>query len=106
MSLLDGEGLRGNHSYTNLHRSTSEGSGIFIGDSDNEGDDAEKVERRGSWVVKVSGYPEDYIKTTHMANFYYRNKHIKSHGDLVHENDDINAQCERHSSTSQLAGSK
>lgn len=98
-----GMGLRGNHSFTNLHRSTSGDSGIFI---DNEQDEEEpQSEKRGSWVAKVSGYPEDYIKTSHMANFYYRK--TQSHSDLMQDNDDENReQHERSSSASQLAKSK
>lgn len=71
-----GMGLRGNHSFTNLHRSASDGSGVFIGDdSETEQDDTEprmsKNGSNGSWPSKV-GASENYIKTSHMANFYYR----------------------------------
>ena len=57
-----GMGLRGNHSYTNLHRSTSGGSGIFIGE-DGEGDQDHTnsvIPKTGSWTSKVGG--SDYIK--------------------------------------------
>lgn len=101
-----GMGLRGNHSYTNLHRSASDGSGLFIGDSDNEQEDEEqlKIERRGSFTSPVPGYPEDYIKTTHMANFYYRK--TQSHGDLANEKEEENPdQGDRHLSATQLSKS-
>jgi hypothetical protein len=76
-----GMGLRGNHSFTNLHRSTSDSSGVFFGDeSETEQDDADtKMSKNGSWPSKV-GAPENYIKTSHMANFYYRKS--ASQGDL------------------------
>jgi len=80
-----GMGLRGNHSYTNLHRSTSGGSGIFFGE-DSEDEDAKP--KTGNWASKI-GAPhtpqEDYVKTTHMANFYYRKS--TSHGNLVDDAD-------------------
>lgn len=91
-----GMGLRGNHSYTNLHRSTSGGSGIFFGeDSENEQDDAAAaaaasfehangMPKTGSWTSKF-GSP-DYLKTSHMANFYYSKS--ASHGDLASDNSD------------------
>ncbi|KAL7536063.1 hypothetical protein ACHAXR_011299 [Thalassiosira sp. AJA248-18] len=85
-----GMGLRGNHSFTNLHRSTSGGSGIFFGeDSETEQDDAgPNMTKTGSWSSKVEP-SDDYIKTSHMANFYYRNS--SSHGDLTAgENEDKN----------------
>ena len=79
-----GMGLRGNHSYTNLHRSASDSSGVFIGDeSETEQDEPEpkmaKNGSSGSWPSKV-GASENYIKTSHMANFYYRKS--ASQGDL------------------------
>lgn len=56
-----GMGLRGNHSFTNLHRSTSGGSGIFIGeDSENEETDA-SIPKRESWGSKI-GSSDGYIK--------------------------------------------
>lgn len=80
-----GMGLRGNHSYTNLHRSTSGGSGIFIGE-DGEGDQDHTnsvIPKTGSWTSKVGG--SDYIKTSHMSRLYYRNS--SSHGDLAADDD-------------------
>jgi len=77
--------LRGNHSFTNLHRSTSGGSGIFIGeDSETEQDD-EPMHKIGSWSQKV-GSPEGYIKTSHMSSLYYRKS--ASHGDLTADSDE------------------
>jgi hypothetical protein len=76
-------GLRGNHSYTNLHRSNSSGSGIFIGDdSENEQDDFDSgvSPMSGNWASTV-GAPSGYIKTSKMANFYYRKS--LSHGELA-----------------------
>jgi hypothetical protein len=68
-------GLRGNHSYATLHRSASGSSGIFIGeDSENEQDDVESDAQKsggGSWASTVEA-PSGYIKTSKMANFYYR----------------------------------
>ncbi|KAL3767398.1 hypothetical protein ACHAW5_007658 [Stephanodiscus triporus] len=78
-----GMGLRGNHSYTNLHRSNSSGSGIFIGDdSENEQDDFDSgvPPMNGNWASTV-GAPSGYIKTSKMANFYYRKS--LSHGELA-----------------------
>eukprot|EP00970_Alexandrium_tamarense_P019507 scaffold14119_cov428-Alexandrium_tamarense.AAC.17 len=89
-----GMGLHGNHSYTNLqlHRSPSEGSGIFIGEDEESGKEEEntKQRRRGSWANQVGGggyTPENYIKTSHMANFYYGRK-TQSHGDLEGESNE------------------
>lgn len=79
-----GMGLHGNHSSSNLHRSTSGGSGIFFGD---EQDDlhSNMPQKIGSWSSKVAGgAPDGYIKTTHMANFYYsKSSHVDltTHGD-------------------------
>jgi hypothetical protein len=77
-------GLRGNHSFANLHRSTSGGSGIFIGeDSENEQDDVDSGAQKsgsGSWASTV-GASSGYIKTSKMANFYYRKS--VSHGEFT-----------------------
>ena len=76
-----GMGLHGNHSSTNLKRSTSGGSGIFFGE---EQDDTESnmPQKIGSWSSKVAGgTPDGYLKTTHMANFYYSKS--SSQGDLT-----------------------
>mmetsp|Transcript_12200 Transcript_12200/g.21752 ORF Transcript_12200/g.21752 Transcript_12200/m.21752 type:complete len:821 (-) Transcript_12200:15-2477(-) len=84
-----GMGLRGNHSFTNLHRSTSGGSGIFFGEeSENEQDDTgPNLPNTGSSSSQVGG-SDDYIKTTHMANFYYRKS--SSHGDLPTDENENN----------------
>ena len=90
-----GQGLRGNHSYTNLHRSTSGGSGIFIGeDSEPEdGNDSTNPNLPKNWATKRERPAEDfspaenYVKTTHMANFYYGRK-SSSHGNLVDDNNE------------------
>lgn len=87
-----GMGLRGNHSFTNLHRSTSGGSGIFFGeDSENEeeGRATSPMPKTGSWSSKVgeaSPATPGYVKTSHMANFYYRKS--SSHGNLMVPDDD------------------
>jgi len=89
-----GMGLRGNHSYTNLTRSEeSAGSGIFI--LDEEENEKSPADARlgskpgsGSWANQVGGgyAPEDYIKTSTMANFYYGRK-SHSHGNFDEGND-------------------
>lgn len=74
-----GMGLRGNRSYGSLERSPSAASGLFI-----EGDGPSVVE--GTYrmladpevtptpINELEGDERDgYIKTTSMANFYYRN---------------------------------
>ena len=74
-----GMGLRGNHSFNNLH--ASGGSGIFFGeDSENEQDegDANLGPKTGSWASKVGSPDGGYIKTSHMANFYYRRERSAS----------------------------
>jgi hypothetical protein len=88
-----GMGLRGNHSFTNLHRSASGGSGIFIGeDSDTEQNDTDANNMTkshgsaGSWASKVGAPSEGYIKTSHMSSLYYRKSN--SQGDLA--SDDAN----------------
>lgn len=81
-----GMGLRGNHSSSNLPRSTSGGSGIFIGDESTDGDGEEGMPKSnsGTWGSQVGVSVEDgYIKTTHMANFYYRKP--RSNNDLTGE---------------------
>lgn len=70
-----GMGLSGNHSHPNLYRSPSGGSGIFIGEeSDGENTYEQGLAKSasvGSWATKI-GASDGYIKTSHMANFYYR----------------------------------
>lgn len=95
-------GLRGNHSYANLHRSLSSGSGIFIGeDSENEQDDFDSCKSRsGSWASTVGAPGGGYIKTSKMANFYYRKS--ASHGEL---NDTVEAENTRdHQSSPSMIG--
>ena len=84
----DGMGLRGNHSFTNLGHSTSNCSGIFIGeDSDNEQSDTDSnIVKTQNWSLKVAGISDSYIMTTHMANFYYRKS--STHGDLAAAGDE------------------
>lgn len=90
-----GMGLRGNHSYSSLHRSPSGGSGgIFFGEeSDNEQDstvNSSNMKKKGSWSTKLGapdhGPSDDYIKTSHMANFYYRGR-SSSHGNFGNNGD-------------------
>lgn len=84
-----GLGLRGNRSSGNLHRSTSDGSGLFIDDEEHAVTTQDPGERtRGSsgslhragslQRAKTSenslGAPSgSYVKTSAMAQFYYRN---------------------------------
>ena len=79
-----GMGLRGNHSYNNLTRSSSGGSGIFIGEDDEKEDEKDNImiNSNSLWGQKMGA---DYIKTSNMANFYYHRKG-HSQGDLVGEN--------------------
>lgn len=85
-----GLGLRGNHSYASLTRPSSVGSGLFLEESDGEGsrsgdqvagevtvNSAHTKRRSSSDVGKEKG---PYVKTTTMANFYYRK--TKSHQNL------------------------
>lgn len=87
-----GMGLRGNHSYNNLTRTLSGGSGIFIGEDDEKEDEKDNniMAHSTSWGRTMGGdYGQntDYIKTTNMANFYYHRKGSHSHGELkIEEN--------------------
>lgn len=103
-----GLGLHGNHSYTNLHRSTSGGSGIFILDEEeNEKSPADAnlgtKTGSGSWANQVGGgyAQEDYIKTSTMANFYYGRK-AHSHGNFAEGDADEETKSGRPRSASQL----
>lgn len=79
-----GMGLRGNHSYNNLTRSSSGGSGIFIGEDDEKDDEKDnQMANSSSWGRKM-GTDADYVKTSNMADFYYHRKG-HSHGDLREE---------------------
>jgi hypothetical protein len=86
-----GMGLRGNHSYNNLTRTTSGGSGIFIGEDDEKEDEKDNI----SWGRKMGadhGQKADYIKTSNMANFYYRKGHSHSQGELkIEENNNVHS---------------
>mmetsp|Transcript_10990 Transcript_10990/g.15731 ORF Transcript_10990/g.15731 Transcript_10990/m.15731 type:complete len:830 (+) Transcript_10990:208-2697(+) len=83
-----GMGLRGNHSSSNnLTRTTSVGSGIFIGEDDEKEDEKDNnaMAHSSSWGRTMGGdYGQntDYIKTSNMANFYYHRKGSHSHGEL------------------------
>ena len=82
-----GMGLRGNHSSNNLTRTTSGGSGIFIGEDDekDEEKDNNMMAHSTSWGRTMGadhGQNADYIKTTNMANFYYHRKGSHSQGEL------------------------
>lgn len=71
-----GMGLRGNHSFTSFN---SVGSGLFfIGEQDEENQPSH--ERSKSPAVE-SEIPEEYIKTSAMAKFYYR-RTAQSQGNL------------------------
>ena len=77
-----GMGLHGNHisSSNAIHKSTSAGSGLFFMDDDlSSGDEAtgsmNNVQLPSSDSLKKnssSDLKEGYIKTTNMANFYYK----------------------------------
>ena len=102
-----GMGLHGNHSYTNLTRTASGGSGIFILDEEeNEKtpSDANMGSKTGSgsWANQVGGgyAQEDYIKTSTMANFYYGRK-SHSQGNFT-EGEDEGKEKGRPRSASQL----
>lgn len=88
-----GMGLRGNRSSGNLHRSNSDASGLFI---DEEGAAAapageaprqspgERSEPKPTDEVPQL-IPTGYIKTTSMANFYYRKSHGSADNMRVHK---------------------
>lgn len=81
-----GMGLKGNHSSASLSRTNSGGSGLFVMDaSDEEEENGEenssemwpRLKRKHSSVQELPTFDNNksggYIKTTSMANFYYRN---------------------------------
>lgn len=86
-----GMGLRGNHSYGSLARSTSGGSGLFFMDGEDDDEEATGGDQvpgelpdipRPASHSKILENPESqYIKTTSMANFYYRK--TKSHENFL-----------------------
>ena len=72
-----GMGLRGNHSFASLTRPTSVGSGLFLEESDDEGRSSDQVAGEVTRLKRKSSLDEAekngrYVKTTTMANFYYR----------------------------------
>lgn len=85
-----GLGLRGNRSAASLESSTSHASGLFI-----EGDDHTKEQVAGEQtnhmpifhgkkqVAMAREEPKRYLKTTNMAQFYYRNNPNPSNNDLA-----------------------
>jgi hypothetical protein len=86
-----GMGLSGNRSSTNLVRSTSDASGIFIdgednvveqvaGERTNPGPPGSVIPPKAAPTVVLDG-SKGYVKTTNMAQFYYRN-FPTSHGSL------------------------
>ena len=106
-----GMGLRGNHSTGNLHRSASNNSGLFFDADEPYGNLGEQVpgERTATMSPKapsssdLAGSLGDgrYIKTSSMANFYYRRagcqeeavlmsriRHTQSHDQLEGDGDD------------------
>jgi hypothetical protein len=113
-----GKGLHGCHSAASLTRSASNASGVFFDEDADEEDDGDQVpgelsmmEHRHTNAKKESIKEQDYIKTTNMANFYYRksgshdNLRSKSHDHLLAERDDHldNITRERKRSSSAVA---
>ncbi|KAG7366819.1 patatin-like phospholipase [Nitzschia inconspicua] len=83
-----GMGLKGNRSTVSLERSTSDASGLFIdaedhaveqvaGEQTNHGPVSPMAKKVSSVISTASstenGKERTYLKTTNMANFYYRN---------------------------------
>jgi len=85
-----GMGLRGNHSYASLTRPTSVGSGLFLEESDDEGRNGDQAAGELTAVTRIKRKTSldeaekngPYVKTTTMANFYYRKVGSKSHENL------------------------
>ena len=83
-----GMGLRGNHSYASLTRPTSVGSGLFLEEeSDDEERSSDQVAGEVTRLKRKSSRDEaekngPYVKTTSMANFYYRKIGSKSQENL------------------------
>ena len=87
-----GMGLRGNHSYASLTRPTSVGSGLFLEEESDEDGSRSGNQAAGEVTVNNSAQATrqsgnvaakervPYVKTTTMANFYYRK--TKSHENL------------------------
>jgi predicted acylesterase/phospholipase RssA len=83
-----GMGLRGNHSRGTLKQSPSEGSGLFFMDEGLDGKESEdeflgelRPFPRPSSGAALNNIERPYIKTSSMANFYYRK--TKSSADLA-----------------------
>jgi len=85
-----GMGLRGNRSSASLERCPSNGSGLFIDGDEQNGTDEQhageqtvpaNINRPGSTTSLEGRSGGNYLKTTSMAHFYYRNS-AASHGDL------------------------
>lgn len=83
-----GMGLRGNHSLSSLNRSASQNSGLFVEDSDDEARGGDQVpgelttiraKSSSSGKLAESLNDSGYIKTSRMANFYYRKSHSHDH---------------------------
>merc|ERR1711862_1026321 len=97
-----GMGLHGNHnSAQTIQKSTSAGSGLFFMDDDlSSADEATGStnnipELRTSDSLKrnsSSNLKEAYIKTTNMANFYYRRSDVSQENiaGILHPNNTIN----------------
>ena len=91
----NGMGLKGNFSSGSLNRSTSGGSGLFLMDGDSDDDSTGNNDTTPNTSVQWAGeYPATsqkkvgssgnlggYLKTSNMADFYYRK--TKSHGSLA-----------------------
>lgn len=86
-----GMGLRGNHSYASLARPTSVGSGLFLEEESEEEGSSSGDQAAGELTVNTAHMKSrsslyeakencPYVKTTTMANFYYRK--TKSHENL------------------------
>ena len=87
-----GMGLRGNHSFASLTRPTSVGSGLFLEESDDEGRSSDQVAGEVTRLKRKSSLDEaekngPYVKTTTMANFYYRKIGSKSQENLGSKRD-------------------
>ena len=75
-----GMGLRGNHSYASLTRPPSFGSGLFLEEESDEERSSGGNQAAGETTVNKSRQTSmdetngngPYVKTTSMANFYYR----------------------------------
>ena len=87
-----GMGLRGNFSSGSLNRS---GSGLFPMDGESEDDDKSVVEtnsqkqlagEEATTQTQIAGEVPGYVKTSSMANFYYRKTNYSNFSDEKEEN--------------------